>query len=349
VKQAAQEGRPVDQTRFEQTCWKVWPGELETWLMAIALRRTLLAPFTVEGVTLYQQVKKDSHLILNSERALLPVKSILFPPSERLFSIQKTGQQVHLEESFPGWETVVFGVRPCEARGAQVLDAIFLESEPADPFYARRRENTTLIGLACSEPGPSCFCTSLGGAPDDPRGMDIMLYLAGEEYLVQVLTEKGHFLIPAGEWKATTLKPAHLDGSVRFPVPQKEAWPRHFKDEYWARIGERCLSCRACAYVCPTCRCFAVRDEALGPGEFERLRCWDSCMGENYRRVAGGHKPRVKRGERQRNRFFCKFYYAPEQYSLGNAPACTGCGRCIDVCPVGVDITEILADLERQP
>jgi ferredoxin len=70
-------------------------------------------------------------------------------------------------------------------------------------------------------------------------------------------------------------------------------------------------------------------------------------MGENYRRVAGGHKPRNKKGERQRNRFFCKFYYYPEQYGLGEASACIGCGRCIEVCPVGVDVTEVLMDLEE--
>lgn len=113
------------------------------------------------------------------------------------------------------------------------------------------------------------------------------------------------------------------------------------------KMSERCLSCRACAYVCPTCRCFAVRDEMLGPGEFERIRCWDSCAGENYRRVAGGHRPRAEKGERLRNRFYCKFFYFPGQIGLSDTSACTGCGRCIEVCPAGVDITEVLQDLER--
>jgi ferredoxin len=85
----------------------------------------------------------------------------------------------------------------------------------------------------------------------------------------------------------------------------------------------------------------------LGPGEFERIRCWDSCAGENYRRVAGGHRPRAEKGERLRNRFYCKFLYFPGQIGRSDASACTGCGRCIEVCPVGVDITEVLQDLER--
>ncbi len=111
-------------------------------------------------------------------------------------------------------------------------------------------------------------------------------------------------------------------------------------------MSERCLSCRICAYVCPTCRCFDVRDESVpsdnGHDTYERIRCWDSCAGEAYRRIAGGHNPRAAKGDRLRNRFFCKFYYYPEQYG---PTACTGCGRCVDSCPVNIDITEILSHL----
>jgi ferredoxin len=174
-----------------------------------------------------------------------------------------------------------------------------------------------------------------------------MLFEMNGGYLAEAVTEKGRFLIPGGDWKETAADPPKSIDKAQFQVPQKGKWPNHFDDEYWRKISERCLSCRACAFVCPTCRCFAVRDEILSPGEFERIRCWDACAGENYRRVAGGHKPRAEKEERLRNRFFCKFYYYPEQYGLGNASACTGCGRCIDVCPAGVDITEVLIDLEK--
>jgi ferredoxin len=87
-----------------------------------------------------------------------------------------------------------------------------------------------------------------------------------------------------------------------------------------------------------------VRDEALpsddGTERFERLRCWDACTSPAYRRIAGGHDPRSEKGQRLRNRFFCKFYVYPERLGL---LGCTGCGRCIDACPVNIDITEVLA------
>jgi ferredoxin len=45
------------------------------------------------------------------------------------------------------------------------------------------------------------------------------------------------------------------------------------------------------------------------------------------------------KNQRLRNRFYCKFYYFPQHYG---PVSCTGCGRCIDACPVNVDITEVL-------
>ena len=326
------------------------PAVLHAWLDELARTQVLIAPRRVEGILLYRPVSSSSQISWESGRPLLSAKEVLFPPTERLFTIQKTRGEIRLQESLPEARTVVFGLRPCDARGLRLLDADFLETGPSDAYYARRRENTTLVGLACREMGPNCFCTSVGGAPDDPTGMDLMLTQVEDGYQAEVISEKGGRILDETGWPATVSGGTNFDTPEPFPVPERGAWLGHFDDEYWAKTGERCLSCRACAYVCPTCRCFIVRDEMAGaPGEFERLRCWDACTGENYRRIAGGHRPRTEGGARLRNRFFCKFYYYPEQYGLGATAACTGCGRCIEVCPVGVDITEVMADLRRLP
>jgi sulfhydrogenase subunit beta (sulfur reductase) len=328
--------------------WLISPAELNGWLDSLADSRILIAPRAVGGVVLYRRVNGSGEVVWE-DRPVLSVKELFFPPTERLFTIEKTGQEIHLAEALPAAPAIVFGVRPCEARGVRLLDAIFLDTLPADPYYAGRRRNTTLIGLACKELGPTCFCTSVGGAPDACVDVDLMLYESGAGFLVEAVTEKGRFLVPAGEWRKAQAKPepSGIDLKAAFPDPQSIPWAELFNDAYWQRMSERCLSCRACAYVCPTCRCFAVRDERLGPGAFERLRCWDSCAGENYRRLAGGHRPRPEKGERLRNRFYCKFSFFPAQVGLDGVSACTGCGRCIDICPAGVDISEVLQDLGR--
>ena len=321
--------------------------QLAGWLDALMGEARLIGPRWEQGVLLYRPLTNNLELAWEFTRPTLSAKEFFFPPTERLLTIEKTSQHIKLAETLPEGRQVIFGVRPCEARGLRHLDALFLEEEPHDPYYARRRENTALIGLACKEMGATCFCTSVGGAPDDPSDVDVMLTEVDHGYAVQVVSEKGRTLITSCDLQIANFEPASNSPSATrdwpppIPLPSKDTWPAHFNDEYWERMSERCLSCRLCAYICPTCRCFDVRDEALGDGQFERIRCWDSCAGVAYRRIAGGHNPRAAKGDRLRNRFFCKFYYYPHQYGLGS-PACTGCGRCIDLCPVNIDIMEVI-------
>jgi sulfhydrogenase subunit beta (sulfur reductase) len=345
----------MSETLIDKKQWLISQTELNAWLDGIAEARTLVAPRQVSKNILYRPVANSKEIAWQSQlpnaappiRPTLSIKEIYFPSTERLFTINKNGQEIVLKETFPDWETVVFGVRPCDARGVKILDALFLDTNPIDVFYSRRRSNTTLIGLACNSLRPSCFCTSVGGAPDDAHDVDIMLSEVEGGFLVRAVTEKGRFLIPGGEWEETTDQFPRPKLNTEFSVIKKGKLIEHFNDPYWINISERCVSCRACAYVCPTCRCFIVRDEMIKSNEFERIRCWDSCSGKNYRRLAGGHRPRAEKNERMRNRIFCKFYYYPEQYGLAGSSACTGCGRCIEVCHAGVDITEVLLDLEK--
>jgi ferredoxin len=323
--------------------------QLSSWLDDLAQAQTLIAPKDVAGVLLYHPVQSSAEVVWDYIRPVMSIKDLFFPATERLLTIKKNGQEVKLEEHRPEGQQILFGVRPCDARGLLALDALFIETEPEDSYYARRRENTTIVGLACNEMADTCFCTSTGGAPDDTTGVDVMVYPVAGGYQLRVLTEKGAQLWKAedgrrkDDWPETgVLHASH------FPLPKKESWPAQFDDAFWAEMSERCLSCRICAYVCPTCRCFDVRDEAVpsenGRQQFERIRCWDSCVGTVYRQIAGGHNPRAAKGERLRNRFMCKFYYYPEQYG---PTACTGCGRCVDACPVNIDITEVIQHLSE--
>jgi ferredoxin len=224
-----------------------------------------------------------------------------------------------------------------------VLDRLLVETEPEDPYYKARRKNTALIGLACEKMGETCFCTSVGGSPADSSGVDVMLHAADDGYLVEVVTEQGGDLFDGFALSETELEIPQNELAAEFEVPAPEVWKASFDSNVWMQQSERCLSCRICAYVCPTCRCFDVRDERLpsknGVEYSERIRGWDSCSGEAYRRIAGGHNPREAKADRLRNRLYCKLHYIKEQSGM---LACTGCGRCIDSCPVGIDITEIM-------
>jgi len=82
-----------------------------------------------------------------------------------------------------------------------------------------------------------------------------------------------------------------------------------------------------------------VRDYETPNRDIERLRAWDSCLADGYRRIAGGYNPRPTKAQRLRNRFYCKFCYYPRDFG---PIACVGCGRCIAKCPANVDIVEVL-------
>jgi sulfhydrogenase subunit beta (sulfur reductase) len=332
-------------------------AQLRDWLAALTAERTLIAPQPSAGdLTLYAPVQSPDAIAFDFTRTAISPKEFFLPASEAILTVERirqapTGEDacddptwdVKLSEPELGRDQVLFGVHPCDARALLALDALLL-AEPVDAYYARRRERTSLIGLACEQMGPTCFCTSLGFSPDDGQGLDVMLYPAEGGYALEALTGKGETLTAglelepfAGPEVHKTWPPAAL------PAAPRQAWAQLFDSPYWSRLADRCLSCKLCAYVCPTCRCFDVRDYTVahGPGrqQIERLRCWDSCLAAGYRRIAGGHNPRPAKAQRLRNRFYCKFDYYPADFGpLG----CVGCGRCIDHCPVNVDITEVL-------
>ncbi len=170
-------------------------AQLVGWLDNLARERPLIAPKSVAGVVLYHAVENSGDIAWGSTRPRMSVKDAFFPPTERLLTIEKVGQQVKLTETTSEGMPVIFGVRPCDARGMQVLDAVFIDSEPVDPYYSRRRENATLIGLACKEMEPSCFCTSTGGAPDDKTGLDMFLTEVEDGFVIEAITEKGEALL----------------------------------------------------------------------------------------------------------------------------------------------------------
>jgi sulfhydrogenase subunit beta (sulfur reductase) len=317
---------------------------LMDWLDGLSERFTLIAPRAVEEQVLYRPVDGSSEIVFDFVKTDLPVKEYFLPATHVLLSVEKGEDGVRVEEPALEGERVVFGLRPCDARALHVLDALFLEQEPVDPYYAERRENTTLIGLACREMGEECFCTSLGLAPDDAGDVDLMLTEVEDGYAVQVVTGKGEAILGNLALEAVEGTPPQPDVGEKIPILEPEAWPQHFDDDYWARVADRCLSCRLCTYVCPTCRCFDVRDYETRNGDIERLRAWDSCMAEGYRRIAGGHDPRPAKADRLRNRFYCKFCYYPQDFG---PVACVGCGRCIAQCPVNVDIVEVLEGVTR--
>jgi len=107
--------------------------------------------------------------------------------------------------------------------------------------------------------------------------------------------------------------------------------------DFWLGLTQACIGCGVCTYECPTCTCFDVLDDAV-MGHGYRYRCWDSCQFRHFCEEASGHDRRPFQWERQRQRVCHKLWYSVERF---DEITCVGCGRCIRLCPVNIDISEI--------
>jgi len=184
----------------------------------------------------------------------------------------------------------------------------------------------------------------MGSAPNDSSHVDILLTEIENGYIAQVITKKGKALLPKALVKSEEALPSPPELQT---VPVKEitlAVRELFNDPYWEQLADRCLHCNVCAYVCPTCYCFDMRDYS-NKENLERVRSWDSCQSIGFSRIAGGYNPRTTKGARLRQRFAHKLLYFPEEFQQDIA--CVGCGRCIKSCPVNIDIRETMSDLKR--
>lgn len=310
----------------------------------------IVAPRKRGEQVLFEQVSSPGELCLESIQSTVSAKETVFPRYEELFRYELGSKDIKLqdakEEPVP---TLLFGIRPCDARSFAVLNSVFTW-DSHDRFFEQRLQRLTVVSIACTQADDFCFCTSVGGGPGDTQGSDIQLTpLGGGRYLAEILSEKGQAVVAAAPEAfaaaANEKKEEHLaDVPVRFDLGKLTAGlPGLFgKEELWIEQSLRCLGCGACAFVCPTCVCFDIQDEPAKRQCGKRVRCWDSCGFSLFTLHTSGHNPRSRQSARWRQRVMHKFSYFQERLGyLG----CVGCGRCSRSCPADMNLAEHLKKL----
>jgi ferredoxin len=333
--------------------WRLSAAQVKEWLESmLAAGRRVAAPAGDGGLVLFRQVRSVSEVRLeDTGHARWSPKEFLFPRTETLMSYTFDDNSVRLEQPRPSQrEQVLFGVQPCDAAGLMRLDDVFLGSGDGDQSYADRRRRTAVISLACAAARPECFCTAVGGAPDGTEGSDAQLVRlpASDSYLLRALTPKGRELLAGldSSWQAATEKDwaqareqAERVAAEIGRSPLAGDLPGRLMDAFelpiWSALAERCLGCGICAYVCPSCSCFDITDQANAYCG-TRCRLWDTCTLAGFTRHASGHNPRPDQPSRYRQRVLHKFAYFPLEHE--DRLMCVGCGRCVALCPVGMDI-----------
>jgi len=322
-------------------------SEIKNLLNALAKEYKVFVPAKVGDESKF--VPYDDNVELYWDRnVLLSVKDKFFPHTEPMYKFKTKRKTVEIEPLASKDEPVLlFGVRSCDLQALNCLDQVFLTKGFVDEFYRTKRDQATIVALGCNEAEDTCFCTAMGVDPQKGNGADIQAYRTQGKFGMEALTEKGQKIIDIlkSYLKEENLQVPETQGFQLQPDMDgvAEKLKGMFDAELWAEVAPTCLNCGACTYICPTCHCFDISQDVRGEEGF-KYRCWDSCMFEEYTLMAGGHNPRPSKKERVRNRFMHKLCYFPERY---NMLLCTGCGRCLNVCPVNLHITSIIGKVKE--
>jgi len=309
-----------------------------------------------QGPGSYRLVRRDDEARFGHVVGPHSWKAELFPPRTLLVRSALSGDGFTVEAPEGSRPAAFVGVRPCDLRAIETQDLVFDRTERPDPTYRNRRADTVVVAVQCTDPAATCFCTSMGTGPRSTSGFDLALTEildGGHRFVVEIGSETGRGLlaeVPHTEAPAADLEiaqarsdqaAARIDRRVDTQgLPARLA--ATLEHPRWDDVAERCLTCANCTMVCPTCFCSAVEDRTDLTGDHaERWRRWDSCFTLDHSSLHGGS---VRSSSRSRYRQWLthKFGTWHDQFGVSG---CTGCGRCIAWCPVGIDVTVELAAL----
>lgn len=329
---------------------------LPQWVKTLTSFR-VYAPVEKDGIWSYEIIENPEKIDLDYLNTVLSPKKMIFPQREVYMEFSGSNESgPEIKETLPEEQaSVIFGVRPCDAKALTLTDRVF-GGDFEDLYYLNRRKQATLVGLSCdAPPSPNCFCLSVDGSPFSKDGLDVLMTDLGDKYFVETCTKQGEQIIHSA--KALFKTPSEKDKKdlSKIQLESKKKIKRQienlkrippklkgmFDSSLWDDESMSCIRCGICTYLCPTCHCFDINDEidSSSPLKGKRIRTWDNCQFPDFTMHSSGHNPRPDKASRLRQRVMHKFQYFVEIYKTYQ---CTGCGRCISQCPVGIDIIDVL-------
>ncbi|SKC76723.1 4Fe-4S dicluster domain-containing protein [Maledivibacter halophilus] len=294
-----------------------------------------------------KEVEIVEEITFQSKPPLGSIKSFLFPDSETYIKFSRRGDKLEIEEPEKMMPQIILGVKACDVRSLELIDKVFL-ADPVDTLYREKRDKTVIIAAICTEIGENCSCEDFGICPTEPSA-DILMYKDNKkEIYLKSNSKKGEKLLEQlmeiGDFKTSEIFPVPAGNGEKkleerlSPEEIQKRMDEFFDSPLWDNLGMLCLGCGTCTYYCPTCHCYDIRDFNR-KDQGVRYRTWDSCMFSNFTNMAGDHNPRPTKKDRIKNRFYHKLNYFVKKHG---ELSCVGCGRCAELCPVGISINTVI-------
>jgi sulfhydrogenase subunit beta (sulfur reductase) len=351
-------------------------------LIALLLEdgRMVIAPVVRDGAVIYDQIHspqqlargwtvqtgpgryrstQDSDAVFDNVIGPTPWKRFLHPPQQTLgtMTLSQDGAVVVQAAQPPSERYAFIGVRACDLAAIEVLDRVMMGGAHPDPRYSLRRRNTFIVAVNCRVSADTCFCAAMETGPRATTGFDLCLSELKQGFVIEAGSVDGASLMAVlptdcADDDALNVAQAGCDRAaaqqtrcvVTNGLPSRlRAAHDHAR---WDDVAARCLNCTNCTMVCPTCFCTSIEEVSdLAGTDFSRQQRWDSCFTSDFSFVHGG-SVRPSARSRYRQWLTHKLGTWPDQFEgdLG----CTGCGRCIAWCPVGIDLTEEIAHLTEE-
>ncbi len=325
----------------------------------------VIAPFLGRGRdTYFDTVTNENRdrIQIHVPNPYYPPKRFVLPHMERLMKIKKGNGKLIIEPSYEQPKRAIFGMRSCDVAGLYHQDLFYRGRTFRDVYYENHRKNLLVINVVCTIRGqdinPECFCMCADTGPAARDHFDLQLMDLGDEFMAVAGSPAGETMFADAIFKkgaeSHKEKRRSILNGVRRHFKNTNSWfsatvryitQSKVLEKTWEEVGNRCLECGGCTYVCPACTCFTVTDRHVDHAEIERVRTWDACALAGFTRMAGGHNPRRAVHDRRNRRFFRKLahYFIQRELSM----ACVGCGRCATVCHGDVGMPNVVEMIRR--
>ncbi|MCF7790768.1 MAG: 4Fe-4S dicluster domain-containing protein [Victivallales bacterium] len=327
--------------------YKLKKNNIENFLNELREEYSVFAPIESDGTVAFQKLDDVKLPDISLKRTDRPPKEIFFPHTEVILSFDDKNAE---SGEYRGKPIAVFGLKSCDSKSLHILDNVFLDSSYTDTYWYKRRSNSLIFTIGCNNPLPSCFCNWFKCGPFDSTHSDVAVTDIEDSFILEPVSEQGTEYLAKSKYlekaEEKDIKKAEaLKEKAESDMPQppdlkklKEILDNNQNDKLWEELAAKCLGCGVCAFSCPTCYCFDIQDDSRR-NKGKRVRIWDTCQEPLFTKEGSGHNPRPSQKGRTLQRFMHKLSYMIEtQNNFG----CVGCGRCVTLCPVNIDIRDFI-------